>query len=260
MKYPRLRWNKLATSRWLGLLLTVALYAAHGTDLYDAAVATPGRSAEDQKRDALDDPADVLRLTGLKPGPGVQVADVLAGDGYYSELLSDLVGPAGKVLSINNTAFDKWSEGLWQKRLAGGRLPNVVAETLDLNDMNLAVGSLDAVLLIKVYHDLYWVDPEGVWPKVDVHRVLTQLSRALKPGGVLLIVDHSAKPGRGARDASALHRIDEGFAVNDIESVGLKLEGRSDVLRRPEDPRDQISFKGPMLGKTDRFVLTFRKS
>jgi predicted methyltransferase len=191
----------------------------------------------------------------------MRVADVLAGDGYYSELLSYLVGPKGRVLSINNAAFDAFSDGDRQKRLDGGRLPNVEHQTVDLNDMHLPPGILDAVLLIKVYHDLYWVETDGKfkWPKIDTNAVVSQLAAALKPGGVLLVVDHSAKAGRGAADASALHRIDEAYAVKDFESHGLKLTGKSDLLRRPDDARDQISYKGPMLGKTDRFVLVFRK-
>jgi predicted methyltransferase len=234
-----------------------AFMHATAADRFDAAVAHEGRSAADVKRDGLDHPAEILRLTGIKPG--MHVADVLAGDGYYSELLSYVVGPNGLVLSINNAAFDGWSDGDRQARLAGNRLPNVQHETVDLNDMHLAAKTLDAVLLIKVYHDLYWVDTGGKWPKIDTNGVLTQLTNALKPGGVLLIVDHSAKTGSGAADASTLHRIDEGYAIKDFESHGLKIVAKSDLLRRPDDARDQISYKGPMLGKTDRFILVFRK-
>jgi predicted methyltransferase len=234
----------------------VAIQAA-AADRYDAAVAHPGRSAADVKRDPLDHPAEILRLTGIKAG--MKVADLLGGDGYYSELLGYLVGPSGRVFMINNAAFDGWSEPVLSARLAGARLPNVVHETLDLNALHLAPASLDAVLLVKVYHDLYWVDTEGRWPAIDTAGVLRQLSTALRPGGVLLMVDHSAKTGAGAGDASTLHRIDEAYAVEDIESHGLKLVTRSDLLRHPDDARDQISYKGPMLGKTDRFVLVFRK-
>ena len=232
---------------------------AQAADRYDAAVAHAGRSPADVQRDALDHPAEILRLTGV--GPGMRVADVLAGDGYYSELASYLVGPKGRVLLINNAAFDVFSDGDRQKRLEGGRLPNVEHQTVDLNDMHLPGGTLDAVLLIKVYHDLYWVETDGKnkWPKIDTNAVLSQLAAALKPGGVLIVVDHSAKAGSGSADASALHRIDEAYAVKDIESHGLKLTGKSDLLRRPDDARDQISYKGPMLGKTDRFVLVFHK-
>jgi predicted methyltransferase len=228
------------------------------SDAYDAAVAHPGRSAADLKRDALDHPAEVLRLTGIKAG--MRVADVLAGDGYYSELLSYVVGPQGKVSMINNAAFDHWSDGPRQERLKGNRLSNVEHQTLDLDHMDLAPGSLDAVLLIKVYHDLYWVDPTHEWPKIDTNSVLNQLVTALKPGGVLLVVDHSAKAGSGTEAASSLHRIDENYAIKDFESRGMKIIAKSDLLRRPDDARDQISYKGPAVGKTDRFVLVFRKA
>jgi predicted methyltransferase len=150
-------------------------------------------------------------------------------------------------------------------RLKANRLPNVEHKPSISIISNLAPASLDAVFLVKVYHDLYWVDPKGVdsqglWPKIDTRSVLDQLVRALKPGGVLLVVDHSAKPGSGNAAASNLHRIEESYAVKDFESRGLKVVARSDVLKRPDDARDQVSYKGPALGKTDRFVLLFRKT
>lgn len=246
----------------LCMLCLLCCVGAKAADVYDAAVAHEGRSAADLKRDPLDHPADILRLSGIKPG--MRVADVLAGDGYYSELASYVVGPKGKVLLINNAAFDHWAEGPLQARLNSKRLGNVEHKTVDLNHMNLKAGSFDAVLLVKVYHDLYWVDTdnssEGLWPKIDTASVLDQLTRALKPGGILLLVDHSAKAGAGNTTASTLHRIEESYAIKDFESRGLKVVAKSDVLRRPDDARDQISYKGAALGKTDRFVLVFRKS
>jgi predicted methyltransferase len=114
--------------------------------------------------------------------------------------------------------------------------------------------------MVKVYHDLYWVDPEkSGWPKIDVPSVLDQLTNALKPGGLLLVVDHSAKPGSGSSVAGTLHRIDEEYMRKDFESHGFKFVNKSDTLRRPDDKLDQISYQEPMLGKTDRFVYLFRK-
>ena len=256
--------NAIGLRGWCGKLAVAALLLAAlevapqaRGDALDAALTHAGRPEADLKRDALDHPADILGLLDLKPG--MTVADVMAGSGYYSEILSYLVGPSGHVLLINNAAYDKWSTGL-EARLAGNRLPNVKHETVDLNDMQLAPHSLDVVLLIKVYHDLYWVDDKGHWPKIDAGAVLTQLSRALKPGGVLLLVDHSAKAGSGNTVASSLHRIEESFAVKDFESRGFMVVAKSDVLRRPDDARDLISYKGPALGRTDRFVLVFRKA
>lgn len=251
--------NLKVTSAMLSAALLFVSLHAMGADEYDAALTHAGRPAADSARDVLDHPAEMLRLAGIKPG--MKVADVLAGDGYYSELSSYVVGPAGHVYLINNLAFDNWSQPALKDRMAGGRLANVTQQTVDLNDMKLPPASLDAVLLVKVYHDMYWVNtsPKNPWPKVDVSSVLSQLSRALKPGGVLLLIDHSAKPGHGKSDAGELHRIEESFAVQDFTAHGFKVIAKSDLLRRPDDARDLISYKGPAVGKTDRFVLVFRK-
>jgi predicted methyltransferase len=247
---------RIAVLAGVGTISNGPVYAA---DVYDAAVHHEGRTDDDIKRDSLDHPAEVLRLAGIKRG--MKVADVLAGDGYYSELVSYIVGPAGHVLLINNPPFDRWSNNAWQDRIAHNRLPNVEHRTVDLNHMDLPEHSLDAIMLVKVYHDLYWIDTggKGNWPPVETAALLDQVVRALKPNGILLIVDHSAKAGTGNTAASSLHRIDEAYALHDFESRGLKLVARSDVLRKPEDARDQISYKQPMLGKTDRFVLVLRK-
>jgi predicted methyltransferase len=246
----------VAVSLWIAISLALVTPSAKAADLYDAALTQPARPASDKQRDALDHPAELLRLAGI--APGMHVADVLAGGGYYSELLSYIVGPSGKVLLINNAAYDAWSDGL-NARLAANRLPNVEHLTVDLNHMNLPAHSLDAVLLIKVYHDLYWVSSKDEWPAINVDSVLTQLARALKPGGKLLLVDHSAKAGTGASAATPLHRIDEAYAIKDFEAHGFKVVAKSDLLRRADDARDQLTYKGPMVGKTDRFVVIFRK-
>ena len=250
----------------VGVLVYVALLAAaavtsaatYAADLYDAAVEHPGRSADDLKRDPAEHPAEVLRLAGIKPG--MRVADVLAANGYYSELLSYVVGPKGHVVLLNNAAYDHWSPSL-AKRLANNRLPNVEHRTEDLEHLDLPEHSLDALILIKVYHDLYWVDtrPEAIWPKMNPGEVLDQLTRVLKPGGLLLIEDHSAKPGTGSADAGTLHRIDEAYTVKDFEKRGFELTAKSDILRRPDDQRELVSYTPPGVGKTDRFLLVFRK-
>jgi predicted methyltransferase len=164
------------------------------------------------------------------------------------------------VLLINNPSFDRWANNAWEGRLGHNRLPNVEHQTVDLNHMDIADGSLDAMLVVKVYHDLYWVDTQqNNWPKVDTPAVLDKLVKTLKPHGILVIIDHSSKPGDGNTVAGSLHRIEESYALHDFESRGMKLVAKSDALRMPGDPRTQVSYKEPILGKTDRFVLVFRK-
>jgi predicted methyltransferase len=238
------------------LTLATLVPANAWADRYSDAVAHEGRPAVDVKRDEIDHPAEVLRLSGIR-APMV-VADFLAADGYYSELLSYLVGPKGRVYLLNNDAYDKWSENEWQGRIE--RLPNVVHQTITVEHLGLPARSLDAILIIKVYHDLYWHPDQGPWPKdIDPDAVLTEIARVVKPGGILLLVDHSAKPGTGSAAAGTLHRIDEQYARRDFEKHGFKFVRASDVLRRPDDPRELIPYKGEMVGKTDRFVMVFRK-
>jgi predicted methyltransferase len=244
----------------LAAFLTLACLASSSlwADIYDDAVSHKGRSDKDLQRDEIDHPAQVLRLSGI--GPGWKVGDFMGANGYYSELLSYVVGPRGHVYLLNNVAYDDWSEGHWKERI-DGRLPNVEHRTVDFERLNLPTRSLDAMFIIKAYHDLYWVDddPKDHWPKFNVDRVLREVTRVLKTGGILVVEDHSAKPGTGSSAAGDLHRIDEAYTVAEFQKHGFKLIGKSDALRRPDDPRDQITYKGPMVGKTDRFVLVFRK-
>jgi predicted methyltransferase len=228
-------------------------------DIYDDAVAHPGRPGDDQARDAIDHPAEILRLAGIKPG--MQVADILGASGYNAELVSYIVGPSGHVFILNNAATDGWSNNDWKNRLANNRLPNVEHQTINLEHLPLPDKSLDAEVFIKDYHDLYWIDdsPKTLWPRIRASKVLDEMARVLKPGGILLIVDHSAKPGTGRSDAQPLHRIDEAYARADFEKHGFEFVSTSDVLRRPDDKRDKISYKPPMIGKTDRFVLVFHR-
>lgn len=246
---------------FLTALISLSALGATGTraDIYDDAVARPGRSAEDLKRDPIDHPAEMLRLAGLKPG--MRVADFMAADGYYSELASYVVGPGGHVLLLNNATWDYWSGNHWKERIEG-RLPNVEHRTIDAEHVDVPDGSLDALLLVKAYHDFYAIDsdPTAKWPVFDVDRVVGEIARMLKLGGIVLLIDHSAKPGTGSSAATPLHRIDEAYARQEFARHGFTVVGSSDLLRRPEDPRDAISYKGPMVGKTDRFVLVLRKS
>ena len=96
-------------------------------------------------------------------------------------------------------------------------------------------------------------------PKIDRDRFFAQIHRSLKPGGLLAIVDHSARQGTGSSSAQDLHRIDENFARKDIESAGFVFDGESSVLRNPDDDRLLPVFDERIRRKTDRFVYRFVK-
>ena len=223
----------------------------------EAALANPARSSADRERDARDQPAEVLALARFKRGD--TVADILSGGGYYAEILSGIVGPGGKVLLVNNPGYDNFGKKGLAERLADNRLPNVTHVAGPTDALGLLDNSLDGGVIVMSYHDLYWVDEKEGWPKVDAGQFLDQVVRALKPGAVLLVVDHSAKPGTGSSDAQTLHRIDEQFAIADFRKHGLEWEAAIPVLRNKDDDRTKNVFDPAIRGKTDRFVHLYRK-
>jgi len=222
-----------------------------------AAVASPARSAADRERDARERPAEVLAFAGY--APGMQVADIFGGGGYYSELIAHIVGPKGQVRLINNPPYVDFVKKDLEARIAGNRLPNVRAETVDVADLKLGKDTLDAALIVMSYHDLYMVDEKGGWPAIDASNFIDQIVRGLKPGGTLLIIDHAAKDGTGKAAAQDLHRIDEAYAKADFAKHGLVFDGSLDLLRTASDDRTKNVFDKAIRGKTDRFVHRYRK-
>jgi len=220
-------------------------------------LANPARSASDRERDARDKPAEVLALARFKRGD--TVADILSGGGYYAEILSGIVGPGGKVLLVNNPGYENFGKKGLAERLAANRLPNLTHVVGPSDALGMGDRVLDGAVIVMSYHDLYWVDEKEGWPKVDAGLFLDQVARALKPGGVLLVVDHSARQGTGSADAQALHRIDEQFAIADFRKHGLEWEAAIPVLRNPDDDRSKNVFDPAIRGRTDRFVHLYRK-
>jgi len=220
-------------------------------------LANPARSQSDRERDARDKPTQVIALAKFKQGD--TVADILGGGGYNAEILSGIVGPSGKVLLVNNPGYDGFGKKGWTERLANDRLPNVQHVVGPTDALGMGDNTLDGAVIVMSYHDLYWVDEKEGWTKIDAGQFLDQIARALKPGGVLLVVDHSAQAGTGSSAAQTLHRIDEQFAVADFRAHGLVLETSIDALRNPADDRSKLVFDPAIRGKTDRFVLLLRK-
>ncbi len=217
------------------------------------ATADAHRSEADAARDITSNPEGVLSFMGIQPG--WTVIDVFAGAGYYSELLSHKVGDNGKVYLYNNAAYMGFVQGL-DERLADNRLPNVEKYVRELDGIDLPDESVDMALMVMSYHDAYFVQ-EG-WT-VSADPLFAQLTRILKPGGVLGIVDHQAKAGTGKGHASDLHRIDPAFAKQDITSRGFKFDGETDILENPDDDLTTNVFDPSIRRKTSRFVYRFLK-
>ena len=218
------------------------------------AINAPDRPAADKALDAGRKPDQIMAFYGIKPG--MKVADIFAGGGYMTELIARIVGSGGVVYSQNGPFGEKYKKigDSWNERLKEPALKNVVAvnKPFDAPDvLPVPPGSLDAVIIHLNYHDM-------VGFKLNRENVNTAVFKALKPGGIYGIVDHSAKPGTGDTQTATLHRIDEDFLIKDVEKAGFKLIGASAALRHPEDDRTWMVFQHR--GETDRFMLKFVKA
>lgn len=240
------------------LLAAPALEAQQIPDYVAKAVAAPERSDKDRERDARDKPAELLAFSGVKPG--MRVADVFGGGGYWSELFARAVGPTGGVTLVNNPGYFYFSKDALKERFADGRLKDVRQRVVETGNLDLGTGQFDLILIFMGYHDLYWVDEANGWPAINAGGVLDQLNRALKPGGKLLIVDHAAKEGTGKSAAQDVHRIDEDFAKKDIASHGFIFEKTWPGYRNSTDDHSKDVFDPSVRGKTDRFTHLYRKS
>jgi predicted methyltransferase len=223
----------------------------------EKALAEQSRPLADRERDLRDKPAEVLALAGFRRGD--VVADVFGGGGYYSEILSGIVGKRGRVLLVNNPQYAAYARKDQETRFAGDRLANVERIVAPTAALGLGERQLDGAIMVMAYHDLYWVDEKEGWPAIDAAQFLGQLAAALKPGGVLLVVDHAARDGSGKADAQTLHRIDEQFAIADFRANGLEWVASIPALRRTDDDRGKNVFDPAIRGRTDRFVHLYRK-
>lgn len=222
-----------------------------------AAVANPARPAADRPRDKLRQSAAVL--TFFRIAPGMTVLDLYSGGGYYTELLSYIVGPTGQVVAHNNTPYLKFASADLAGRYQPGRLPNVERLLAENNELHLPVAHFDAVVMTNVYHDIYFVDEKAGWPRIDGPRQMAEVFKSLKPGGILGVVDHAALPGAPPETGGTLHRIDPALLKREIIAAGFVLDGESDVLVNPNDDRTKSAFDPSVQGRTDQVVLRFRK-
>jgi predicted methyltransferase len=235
------------------LLFALPLPAATPSPAIQAAVADSGRPAADKARDAARHPAETLAFAGVKPGQ--KVADFIMGGGYFTRLLAGAVGDKGKVYAFQPAEFIKFRPAYAEEqKAASAPYANVVPVTTSFGAVAFAE-PLDLIITVQNYHDMHITQV----PADTARTVDAALFAALKPGGILVVIDHTAAAGSGLRDASTLHRIDPAAVRVELEAAGFTYDGTSDLLRAPADPLTKNVFDPAIRGKTDQFMLRFRK-
>ena len=225
---------------------------------YRQAIAAPGRAAEDIALDAGRKPAEVLDFLGLEPG--MAALDMMAGTGYYTEIMARHVGPKGKVVALEPKAFydDARAQSRWQPLLA--RQPNVsvLAQTPDA--FAVPPASVDFILMHLTYHDFYWESAKFSFPRLDPDAVMKMFYAAVRPGGIVGVIDHVGPSGGDTRvTVDKLHRIDPAVVKADFKRAGFVLEAESPLLRNKDDDLTKLVFDPAVRGKTDRVLYRFRK-
>ena len=215
-------------------------------------VADPSRPADDRMLDAVRKPAAVLAFARVRPGE--TVAEYLPGGGYYTRLLSDIVGPTGKVYALETTTWGKENIDATQMVLGEPGRGNVSIDLAPLGAFHLAA-KVDLFWTSNNYHDLH----VPKYATVDMAVFNKNVFDSLKPGGVYLIIDHAAATGSGATLSPKLHRIDKATVIAEVTAVGFKLVGESNLLRNPTDDHTRTIFDPAIHYKTDQFILKFRK-
>lgn len=234
------------TRRAAGALLLSVLIAGVGS-----------ARGQEAPKDALTDPAlkgpEVVAFIGLHPG--AQVADVVAG--RFLRAFSQAVGPRGAVYAVEPLEVVKVHpkvvdlvEGLKAQPGYG----NIQLIQAPINAPALPA-ALDAVFIRQNYHDLH--DP--FMGPADVKAFNRAVYQALKPGGVYVVLDHAAAAGSGLRDTNTLHRIDKAAVRAEVEAAGFVLDGESALLADPADDHTKNVFDPAVRGRTDQFLLRFKK-
>jgi predicted methyltransferase len=213
---------------------------------YAAVLADPIRPEADRVRDADRRPAELAAFAGVRPGD--KVAELAPGGGYFTRVLSGVAGPEGRIYAIAGRA----SPALLELATARANIVVTVAEpgTIPVPE------PVDVVWTTLNYHDFKNVklgDGDGA------AAINAAAFRALKPGGLYLVVDHDTAAGAGASQTSTLHRIEGALVRREVESAGFRLDAESDLLRHPADDHMVKVQETGIRGKTDQFVLRFRK-
>jgi predicted methyltransferase len=217
---------------------------------YEAIVAAPDRSDADRQTDQRRQPAKMLAFAGVTSG--MKVLDMEANAGYSTELIARAVGPTGVVYAQDSASIiERFVKDKFDTRAQKGAMKNVVHVIRDFDDpIPPEATNLDMITFFFAYHDVTYMP-------VDRAVMNKKMFAAIKPGGFLVIADHSAKAGDGTSVGKTLHRIEESTLRQEIEAAGFKFVAEGDFLHHPEDPRDVPVFKPAV--PVDEFVLKFQK-
>ena len=248
-----------AVGIFLGVVAAVTLvHAAHQVlpAYITAAVSDPARPESDTKRDADRKPAECLAFAGVKPGE--RVADLVPGGGYFTRLFSAVVGPSGRVYAVAppsrpGAAPDAPPPAAPVQALAADpHYGNVTVLVQKFDELALPE-NLDLVWTSRNYHDFHNI------PNVNVVDIDKAILKALKPGGIYIVLDHVAPKGSGFSETSNTHRIDPEAVKTEVVSAGFKYVGASNVLHNPQDPHTEKVFDSSIKDHTDQFILKFEK-
>ncbi|MBK4737678.1 class I SAM-dependent methyltransferase [Noviherbaspirillum pedocola] len=217
----------------------------------DSLLANPDRKPSDRAMDARRKPAELLSFVGARSG--MIALDLSAGGGYTSSLLARAAGPSGKVYAQSAPRGDAPPPSFPVLSARVGADGNIVPALRRFDDPvppEVAHQALDLVTFVDNYHDLGHLG-------VDRAKLNRAVHEALKPGGVYVIVDHAGRPGTGISESATLHRVEEAFVKQEVESAGFRFVGSGDFLRNPNDPRDRNAPEGGQA--KDGFALKFVK-
>ncbi len=237
-------YRTLIAAAAFGAALTASAWAA------PASISDSGRPAEDVARDAARKPAEMLSFSGIKAGDSV--LELLPGGGYFTRIFSKEIGPSGHLYAA---VPDPKGSDAEQAAAAIAALPGYANVTVVSILPLPATPPLDVIWTSWNYHDLHLSRVHA-----DMLATDKDFYARLKPGGVVIVVDHVALPSASAVEtADKLHRIDPAVVKTEMEAAGFVFDGESDVLRNPADPHTAIVFDPTIRGKTDQFAYRFRK-
>src|SRR3984893_3539982 len=216
---------------------------------YVALLAAPAPSDADREADKRRDPLPLLKFAA--PRPGITVLDMGAGGGYSTELMARAVAPNGKVYGqFPADGFQKAIDN-FNARLKTPAMSDAAADFRPFDDpIAHDMPPLDLITFLFYYHDTAYMN-------VDRAQMDKKMFAALKPGGILVLADHSAAAGSDISVGKSLHRIDEAVVRKELEAAGFKFVAEGDFWRVPGETHHFSSLRPP--APVDGFVLKYQK-